>query len=150
MREKNSPFGKIPPTQEKIQPRVEEIVYQGIPITVSTDEQSTSPKISVQGPHKRWNFTIMKLGELVALNHVENISDNQAVRGETTALAAIGMNQLQTYVNRTQRPLLYMFDSENPQMIAWYNNGGKAVLGVDKGFETHTRIMMRREFRPTT
>lgn len=132
------------------QPHVEEVILNGIPITVTIDDQSTSPTINIQGPHKQWSFTIMQLRELVAWGYVKNIPDTQAsITGETTALATVGLQQLQIYANRTQRTFRYKFDTENPAMMAWYNNGGRSVLGVT-GFESDMRIMARREFRPTT
>lgn len=135
--------------QEETVIPVKKIVCNGIPVTITVDEQLTSTRISLQGHHKQWDFTVLELHELTALGHIGNIPNTQAVRGETTALATIGMKQLQDYADRRQRRLSYVFNTENPAMITWYNHGGNAVLGTDRGTETDAHIMKRREFRPT-
>ncbi|HEX7042780.1 MAG TPA: hypothetical protein VF189_06015 [Patescibacteria group bacterium] len=116
---------------------MEKIVHNGIPITIDIPEETFETiAIVVTSPHKTWRFDV-DLKHSNAIGELDNLDpkwQHSTPTGETTALAEVGMEQLQNYARRTGANFLYTFRTVDKNMREWYLRGnGRRALGINAG-----------------
>lgn len=126
---------------------MEYVLYDGFAIGIEREEKPTETILHLQGPHKTWDFHV-HTNDFHAWGYVKNIQGTEKQKpGETTALVAVGMDQLQSESNRRGRPIRYMLDIEG--LVPWYMARGKAVVQPNRGgFEHPLRVTRTRLFMP--